>query len=1054
MSNSSTIESLFFAALEKATPQQQMDFLDEACRGDRGLRFQVERLLEAYPKAQRFLESPPAVRDDGLDAGSGPQADCVGSLIGGRYKLLEEIAEGGMGSVWAAEQIAPVRRRVALKLIKPGMDSRQVLSRFEAERQALALMDHPNIAKVLDGGATDQGRPFFVMEYVKGVPITDFCDDARFTVRERLKLLVQVCQAVQHAHQKGIIHRDLKPSNILVCLYDGVPVPKVIDFGLAKAVHQPLTERTLYTAHGLMVGTPLYMSPEQAEFNNLDIDTRSDVYSLGVILYELLTGSTPLERQRLKEAAWPEILRLIKEQEPPTPSSRLSRGGRLARVAVEHGLDPSQLIRAVRGDLDRIVMKALEKDRTHRYAAASDLARDIERHLRDEPVEARGPSAVYRFRKFARRHRVALTTATLVFAAIAVGTVASVAQAIRATHAEQVAEAARAEEARHRKIAEQQRQIAENQRNQIEGAHAAEAQLHGEAETRRAQAEANFHHAWSSFRSYFTSMRQSDLLNRPGQQAVREEMLTLALNYYSQFIDQYADDPSLRAELADAYAGAGVLHTLIGSHEKAQSFLQKAIAGYQRLVHENPTVATHQANLARVYFDLAGAQQEIDQYVEADASYRRAIVIREKLAREIPGASGLWPRLPQIYIRLGLLQTETDRPSEAETSFRRALEIGGDTAAKSPGGGDDWLDVADAYYDLGYAQHRMSRPAEAKASFKCALASYEKIALGGQISAANRHNVAGAHYYLGLLGRIGGRVAESEADIRRAIESYEVFVRDDPADAINRDWLARAHLQLGLLQSSSGQTSEATKSWMAAATEFAAAAELHDPRVNAFARMGDTLALLGHWQQAADAFAKATVAANYSWRAQFQWALLQLAAGDEAGYAATCADLLARHGDHPSNATAVGIAMACIAGDRAVDDMNRVVEIVRRLAESEPLNPVFQSWLGAAQFRAGQTQEAIERLTKSVPLHPVAALAAPAQLDQIRVSWLTSETILALAYHQAIDEQALAKQVEVVHRLVEKLEATKPHYSQDFGEWALPLAIRLAKRNLARLEAR
>ncbi|MEX2114326.1 MAG: tetratricopeptide repeat protein [Pirellulales bacterium] len=531
-------------------------------------------------------------------------------------------------------------------------------------------------------------------------------------------------------------------------------------------------------------------------------------------------------------------------------------------------------------------------------------------------------------------------------------------------------------------------------------------------------------------------------------------MLKLALNYYSQFIDQYADDPALRAELADAYAGAGVLHTMIGSHDEAREFLQKGIDGYERLVRENPTVASHQANLARVYFDLAGAQHEIDQDVEAEASYRRAIAIREKLAREIPGVSYLWPRLPQIYIRLGLLQTETDRPSEAEASFRRALEIGGEIASKSPDGGDHWLDVADAYYDLGYAQHRMNRPAQAEASFSSALATYEKIAGDGQIRAADRPNVAGAHYYLGLLWRIGDRVAESEASTRRALQLYEMFVHDDSSDAINREWLARAHLQLGLLQSSSGRRSEAIQSWTAAAANFAAAAELHDPRVNVFARMGDTLAMLGQWQQAADAFGKATVAANYAWRPQFQWALLQLAAGDEAGYSATCADLLARHGDHPSTATAAGITLACTAGDRAVEDMNKVVQIVQRLADSDPLNPVLQAQLGAAQFRAGKTQEAIERLRKSVPLHSVAALAAPGQLDRIRVSWLTGETILALAYYKANDEQALAKQLDVVRELVEKLEATNPQYSQDFGEWALPLTILMAKRNLTRLEAR
>ncbi len=285
----------------------------------------------------------------------------AGTVIAGRFKLLEKIGEGGMGTVWAAQQTEPVRRRVAIKLVKPGMDSRQVLARFEAERQALAVMDHPNIAKVLDGGMTDQGRPYFTMEYVKGVPITDYCDKARLSVKDRLMLMRQVCQAVQHAHQKGIIHRDLKPSNILVCPYDGQPVPKVIDFGLAKAMHQPLTEHTVYTAHGMLMGTPLYMSPEQAEMNNLDIDTRTDIYSLGVILYELLTGSTPMDKERFKHAAWQEMQRLIKEEEPAKPSTRLSGSDSLPTIAAQRSLEPAQL--GVRGagrpglDRDEVVGK-------------------------------------------------------------------------------------------------------------------------------------------------------------------------------------------------------------------------------------------------------------------------------------------------------------------------------------------------------------------------------------------------------------------------------------------------------------------------------------------------------------------------------------------------------------------------------------------------------------------------------------------------------------------------------------------------------------------------
>ena len=317
-----TEESLFLAALGKHTPAERQAFLDEACGADAALRARVQLLLEADARVRGILDRP----TPGGPGQTGPYIpdEQPGAVIAGRYKLLEAIGEGGMGTVWVAEQVQPVRRKVALKLIKAGMDSKSVLARFEAERQALAVMDHPNIAKVLDGGLTETGRPFFVMEYVKGVPITEYCEATRLSVPERLNLFVQVCQAVQHAHQKGIIHRDLKPSNILVAPYDDRPVPKVIDFGLAKAMHQSLTERTLHTAHETVLGTPLYMSPEQAQLNNLDVDTRSDIYSLGVLLYELLTGTTPLEKQRFKEAAWDEIRRLIREEEPPRPSTRLS----------------------------------------------------------------------------------------------------------------------------------------------------------------------------------------------------------------------------------------------------------------------------------------------------------------------------------------------------------------------------------------------------------------------------------------------------------------------------------------------------------------------------------------------------------------------------------------------------------------------------------------------------------------------------------------------------------------------------------------------------------
>ena len=414
---------IYAAALERRDLVDRLKYVAQACGNDHYLRARVESLLAAHPQAGSMEEFAPPTNHAAPT--SAPISEGPGTVIG-PFKLLQQIGEGGMGVVFMAQQHRPVQRTVALKIIKPGMDTRQVVARFEAERQALALMDHPNIAKVFDAGTTETGRPYFVMELVKGVPITQYCDERHVALRQRLELFVPVCQAVQHAHQKGIIHRDLKPSNVLIALYDGHPVPKIIDFGVAKATGPRLTERTMFTEFGAIVGTLEYMSPEQAELNQLDIDTRCDIYSLGVLLYELLTGTTPFDKKRLRLAAFDELLRILREEEPPKPSTRVSTTKELPAIAAQRNLEPKNLTGLLRGELDWIVMKCLEKDRNRRYATANGLAQDLQRYLADEPVQACPPSASYRLRKFARRNKRVMVTAVLlgITLLVAVGSIA------------------------------------------------------------------------------------------------------------------------------------------------------------------------------------------------------------------------------------------------------------------------------------------------------------------------------------------------------------------------------------------------------------------------------------------------------------------------------------------------------------------------------------------------------------------------------------------------------------------------------------------------------
>ncbi len=707
----STVQSIFEHAVG-LQPALRADYLAAACAGDDALRAQVEALLSAHDRAANFLASPTA--DHSAEAlptadSSSSAPTLILSLIPtlregpgtriGPYKLLQLIGEGGFGSVFMAEQEQPVARRVALKIIKLGMDTRQVVARFEQERQALAMMDHPNIAKVLDAGATETGRPYFVMELVKGDPISAYADKHNLTIDDRLHLFAQVCAAVQHAHTKGIIHRDIKPSNVLVSTHDGRPHAKVIDFGIAKATLSKLTEKTLFTEHRQLIGTPEYMSPEQAE-GSLDIDTRTDVYSLGVLLYELLTGTTPFTGQELRSAAYAEIQRIIHEVEPPKPSTRLSQNSEtLASVAARRKTEPKRLGSLVRGELDWIVMKALEKDRTRRYETANGLAADIRSYLAGEAVVAAPPSTAYRFKKFIRRNRVMVTAGSAVAATLLIGAIAFAWQAKVASDQRDKAVAAQRAEAEQRTQAEAARADALAQKSK------AQAQ---EAEAKKQEAEAKKQAAIASAVVKFQSdmLAAVDPANMPKDPATGEPLkdkvtVLQALEAALKAIDEGSLKASplveagVRTTIGDTFVALGryedavpVLRraleirkanypegsleiaqsldrladplSLLSNLKEAEQLLREALAMRRRaLPASDPSVGTAMNNLAQILL-LQG------NYSEAES------LLREAVQMEAPIADN--PGLARTYDNLAKVLTKLSKLDEAEQFMRKALQ--------------------------------------------------------------------------------------------------------------------------------------------------------------------------------------------------------------------------------------------------------------------------------------------------------------------------------------------------------------------------------------------
>ncbi len=593
---------IFNAAAGIQDAVEQAAYLDQACGENQSLRAEIEDLLSRDQDAGPFLDVPAAYIAATIDVP--PIAERLGTQIG-PYKLHQEIGEGGMGVVYMALQKEPVRRKVALKIIKPGMDTREVIARFAAEEQALAMMDHPNIAKVHDAGTTDSGRPYFVMELVHGVTITQYCDDNNLTTDQRLELFVSVCHAVQHAHQKGIIHRDIKPSNILVTLHDGVPVPKIIDFGIAKATNQQLTTQTLATGYGQMIGTPLYMSPEQAQYSGLDIDTRSDIYSLGVLLYELLTGSTPFDREQFQDAGLDEVRRLIREQEPQRPSTRISTMGMAATTVSEHRrTNPVELSNSLRHELDWIVMKALEKDRARRYETANDFARDIQRYLDDEPVEACPPSKIYRLKKFTRRNRTAVLATTAVGFALVLGAGVAAGQAYRATKAETLAEEQLQIATEQQRLAKQQAQLAQKQKRLAEEAAEREGKLRVDAEQATQQAEAARKQA-EAVTEYLVEAFRSPDPEKDGRTVTVAEILDRAAG---DLETNLSAEPELHAQLLLAI---GQTYRGLGLYEEAVRLLERC----RDLVDQ--TLSAEHPDSLKLLRALSGAYWQMGRHDEA-----------------------------------------------------------------------------------------------------------------------------------------------------------------------------------------------------------------------------------------------------------------------------------------------------------------------------------------------------------------------------------------------------------------------------------------------------
>ncbi|MCA9192047.1 MAG: serine/threonine protein kinase [Planctomycetales bacterium] len=792
------VEAIFAGALEQVSEEARNKFLDHACENDPGLRQQVSELIENHFLASDFLKLPSLVE-------SPTHGEKPGDSIG-RYKLLEVLGEGGFGIVFVAEQQLPVRRTVALKVLKPGMDTSQVVKRFEIERQALALMEHPGIARVIDGGVTIAGRPYFVMELVKGIPITKFCDDNNLPIRERLSLFVDVCLAVQHAHQRGIIHRDLKPANILVSEFDGHPKIKVIDFGIAKILDQSVGSFTLVTNPRAITGTLEYMSPEQTKLGEMDIDTRTDIYSLGVVLYEMLTGSTPLTSERLKAASLTEALQLICESDAPPPSARLRESiGVLEKISAHRRRDPSHLIKEVRGELDWITQKCLEKERGRRYATANSLSRDVNCYLGGDPVEACPPSRWYLLNKFSKRYWPALTAASA-FLLLLIFSLTGLTLAYISVNREreQKEQALEAEGMRRR----QTRAALDAMSSQvIEGWLTKQTAILPEHKQFLEQAlqyytefAADVAQDQESRASTAHALgRLGSIHNLLGQTTDAEQTWCISRDMYKALSVEFPETPEYQRGLAESLASLGAIYLQTGRYDESKAARDQNVEIRRKLVADYPDVAEYNFS-----FSVAIARQGLwmkntGDHAGAEDAFQTAINLQRRLVADFPEVLTYKEDLAQNCMNLGNLFSITNRNSDAEESLLEATKLYQQLASQFPNEQSFISAHANALNSLGNVLRDTERFDDAEQIYGESLRIRKRIAADFPSVPDHARSLAQTLNNLGILYKNSNRLPESIEHYQHALAIFKKLAIDYPAVADHQNELAGAMVNLGRL---------------------------------------------------------------------------------------------------------------------------------------------------------------------------------------------------------------------------------------------------------------